>query len=504
MSHWSRRALAPGLLTLGLATGGCQFFGEFTVARLQLEGPGVAYNLPAGAVIALTTTEPGRDTGLSARFNTTAGQLETFAAAITVPAAFTFNGFDALGPANTVIGHYAFDFAPSPNGDGLPEVVLTLRSISNDTAYVDINFNGTFQSGLEPVVTHSINLSGAHVFTATIPLGGDGLTGTTTAQFSAGILVSLATGILKNPTAPGVFTLSAVFTSVDPETDGANNNTGQTPLQVATTRDVTVASGPLLAAMLPSGRAVVFGTAATAFVSVINTGPVAATACRIALVTALRAQLTYQTTDPATNTLTGSANTPATIGPGAVGTFLVAVTPTPVLIPPARPLPPTDVEFQFLCANAGPAPILPGTNTLLLSAALLPVPDVIAIASTPTNDGIVLVPGLTGTGAFGVSGVNIGAPATITVRPVARPGVPVTMAICETTGSPTAQCQSPPAATVQAAFAADAPRTFSVFVAGTGTPIPVDLAASRASVFFEQTDGTVRGATSVAVQTGPP
>jgi hypothetical protein len=346
-------------------------------------------------------------------------------------------------------------------------------------------------------------VTNAHVFTATIPRGGDGLAATITAQFSAGILVSLATGVLRSPAVPGVYTLSAVFTSVDPETDGASNSIGEPPRQIATSRDVTVADGPLLAAMLPTGRAVVFGTAATVFVSVINSGAVAATGCRIALVTALRAQLTYQTTDPATNALTGSPNTPVAIGPGAVQSFLVAVTPTPVVFPPGRPLAPTDVELEFVCANTGPAFILPGTNTLLLSAASSPVPDVIAIAATPTNDGIVLVPGVNGTGVFGVSGVNIGAPATIIVRPVARPGVPVALAVCDTTGSPGAQCLAPPAATVQATFAANAPRTFSVFVSGAGTPIPVDLAASRASVRFEQADGTVRGATNVAVQTGP-
>jgi hypothetical protein len=55
-----------------------------------------------------------------------------------------------------------------------------------------------------------------------------------------------------------------------------------------------------------------------------------------------------------------------------------------------------------------------GLNTLLFSASAMPVSDIIALAATLNNDGIVNFPGTNGTGAFAVAAVNVVATETIT------------------------------------------------------------------------------------------
>src|SRR5207302_10934576 len=98
-----------------------------------------------------------------------------------------------------------------------------------------------------------------------------------------------------------------------------------------------------------------------------------ASGCAVAPGSGLPASFDYQTTDPATNALIGTANTPAAIAAGGLQTFVVAFTPSASFAA-------TNVPFSFACANAAPAPIQVGLNTLLLSASASPVADVVALA----------------------------------------------------------------------------------------------------------------------------
>ena len=160
----------------------------------------------------------------------------------------------------------------------------------------------------------------------------------------------------------------------------------------------------VVAALLPSSRSVQVGAPATAFATIINVGQAIAAACSIAPLTSVPASFVYQTTDPATNQVTGFPNAAANIAAGAAQSFVFAVTPTALFAP-------TDVQFSFDCANSDPAPINSGLNTLLLSASATPVPDIVALAATLSNDGIVT---LASTGVFAVATVNLGATGTIT------------------------------------------------------------------------------------------
>jgi hypothetical protein len=248
----------------------------------------------------------------------------------------------------------------------------------------------------------------------------------------------------------------------------------------------------LVAAVLPSSRSVQVGATATAFAAIINAGSDTAIICAPTLITSLPATFAYQTTDPATNQIIGSPNTPVNVGAGATQSFVVALTPT-------APIAPTDVQFSFDCANSDPAPINVGLNTLLLSASATPVPDIVALAATLTNDGIVNIPGTNGTGAFAVATVNVGVSGSITaLADTGGASLPVNISICQTNPG-TGACLASPASTVPTTINANATPTFAVFVQGSGN-VSFDPAANRIFVRFSS-GGVTRGSTSVAVRT---
>jgi len=255
-------------------------------------------------------------------------------------------------------------------------------------------------------------------------------------------------------------------------------------------------AGPLFASVLPSSRSVQVGDPATAFATLINSGAGDATSCSIAPVPALAATFDYQTTDPATNALTGTVNTPVDIAAGASQSFVFAFTPT-------GPIAAQDVELTFACDNADPAATVVGLNTLLLVADPDPVPDIVALGATLGGNGIVDV--VSGSGVFAVATSNVGVEGSIAVT--ADDGgvdLPISIAICETDPG-TGACVNPATPTagpVVTTIGAGATPTFGFFISATGA-VPFDPANNRIFVRFVATGGSdvVRGATSVAVRT---
>jgi hypothetical protein len=249
----------------------------------------------------------------------------------------------------------------------------------------------------------------------------------------------------------------------------------------------------MVAAVLPSSRSVQVGTTATAFATLINGGTTAATACSFTPATSVPADFTFQTTDPATNQLIGTPNTPVAIPAGTAQSFIFALTPTDVIAP-------TDLWFNFTCANTAYSATIVGVNTLLFSASVDPVPDIIALAATIANDGVVNIQGAAGTGVFAVATVNVGSSASITASADTGTSVlPLALSLCQTEPT-TGACLAPPSATVTTVINGGETPTFGIFVAGAGT-VPFDPAANRIFVRFKDTDGFTRGSTSVAVQT---
>jgi hypothetical protein len=249
----------------------------------------------------------------------------------------------------------------------------------------------------------------------------------------------------------------------------------------------------LVDALLPISRSVMVGTPATAFAAMIAVGPGTATGCTIAPLSSVPATFAYQATNPATNQLIGTPNTPVDIPGGGFQTFVVAFTPT-------APFLPKDINLTFTCTNTAPASVVTGLTTLLLSASGPPIPDIVALAATLNSDGIVNIPGATGTGVFAVATVNVGAGGAITASAdTGATSLPVTLLLCETHPA-TGACLATPTSSVTMDIYANATPTFGVFVEGTAT-VPFDPAKNRIFVRFKDADAVTRGATSVAVRT---
>ena len=261
------------------------------------------------------------------------------------------------------------------------------------------------------------------------------------------------------------------------------------------------ADASLFSSTLPSSRSVEVGAAATAFATIINAGAADAAGCRIEPLNDVRAAFSYQTTDPTTNAVTGTPDTPVTVAAGASQSFVFSVVPD-------GPFSATNLLLGFTCSNAGPAPITTGLNTLLVSANSGGAPDIIALALTATGDGVLWLPDPTNSatpefGAFAVATSNLGAQSAVTVS--ARPsiGYQGTVLLCQTDPA-TGVCVNPalPTMLVTADIESGATPTFSIF-ARSDQAIGFDPAGARLFIEFKDAAGVVRGSTSVAIAGGP-
>ena len=255
----------------------------------------------------------------------------------------------------------------------------------------------------------------------------------------------------------------------------------------------SLVDSPLAAAVVPTSRSAQLGSTVTAFATLINTSAATATGCSLAPVTSLPASFFYQTTAPGTNAPTGSANTPVDIPAGGAQTFVFGLTP-------AAAFAPIDAQLAFSCSGVAPVSVLPGINTLLVSSSADPVPDIVAILATASNDGILHIPGASGSNAFAVATANLGSGDTITVSAaLGSPTLPLILVVCQTDPT-TGQCLAPAAASVSATVAAGATPTFAFFAAADAT-VPLDPVNNRIFVQFVDSTGVVRGSSSVAVET---
>lgn len=359
----------------------------------------------------------------------------------------------------------------TPSSNGIASVNAPLNSLVG----VFLNDSQPNTSGAPPGLNFSPQGLGTGFTTLSPALKqvffiGDGRTGTGTGAIQQFVVPTGATRLFLG-TVDGI---------------GWHTNSGNFTVQI----NGGGPSGGLAAAVLPLSRSVQVGNPATAFATIINATGAPATGCAIGLVTQLPlSNFLYQTTSAATNTLIGTANTPANIPAGGSQSFLISLTPSGTFGS-------TDVAFNFQCSSVAPAPVISGVNTLLLTAAGGPVPDVIALAATQGNTGIVNLVG--GSGAFAVATANVGASALITATvDTGSASLPIALSICQTGAG--GACVAPAGSSATVQINNGATPTFGVFASG--GPVPFNPAVNRIFVRFRDGGGVVRGATSVAVRT---
>ena len=257
----------------------------------------------------------------------------------------------------------------------------------------------------------------------------------------------------------------------------------------------SIAAPVVFASVLPDSRSVQLGSPATVFASMINAGSTALQNCQIALAATAPTGLTlsYQTTNSATNALTGTPNTPATIAGGnGLQSFLLIFQGTNAFSTAGLPL-------DFGCAGVAPAAVETGVDTIDLTLSTTPIADIIALAESASGNGVVSM-AVGATGAFAVASDNVGAGASIIVSVDTGAAIlPVTTTLCQSNPS-NGQCLATATPTVTLNFAAGATPTFSIFPQATGA-IAFNPATARLFVRFKDASGNLHGSTSLAVQT---
>jgi len=202
----------------------------------------------------------------------------------------------------------------------------------------------------------------------------------------------------------------------------------------------------------------------------------------------------FQETDSATNQPIGERDMPIDIAAGSAQSFIIGLTPN-------EELSPTEIGFSVSCDNAPVPSSIQGLNTMLFSASVAPVADVVALVATLQNDGIVRVDPSTDTGIFSVASVNLGDGAEISVSvDTGAASLPIDLILCQT-NPVTGVCMNPATPTanpVNVTINNSETPTFAVF-ASSSNEISLDPANSRVFVRFLDIAGVSRGATSVAV-----
>jgi hypothetical protein len=239
--------------------------------------------------------------------------------------------------------------------------------------------------------------------------------------------------------------------------------------------------------------------AATFFATIIITGAGTATNCRIEQVTpAGGAVFTYQTTNPATNQLTGTPNTPVNIPGGGFQTFFMAFASKGAFGP-------ADVTLAFVCDNTAPAQLITGVNAPTLGVSASPGPDIVALAAADAGivnlvgNSLALAATEASAGAFAVATVNVGAGGQITASADdGGAGLPIGLSLCQTNPA-TGACITGQLPSVAVTINSGETPTFAIFVTSNSV-VPFDPARNRVFVRFRDGAGVLRGATSVAVR----
>ncbi len=245
----------------------------------------------------------------------------------------------------------------------------------------------------------------------------------------------------------------------------------------------------------PSSRSLQVSEQGSVFVTALNPTAQAFTNCTATLdgMTVDSGNFSYQRTDPATNQVVGNVNDRFDIPAGGMQTWIQ-------FLQPAMTHAPQEVQVDMVCDGfSGQQAPTVGVDTFAFSVSTSRPLDVVAVGATISNDGILRIGSVGGSGAFAVASANLGSGGPITVSAgTGQTSLPVPLTVCQTNVQ--AQCLQPPAAQVAATIATNDTPTFSVFATAQQV-LPFSPGANRIYLNFYDQSGTLRGRTSVAVTT---
>lgn len=251
------------------------------------------------------------------------------------------------------------------------------------------------------------------------------------------------------------------------------------------------ATPQIVAAVLPTSRSAVIGQPVTAFATLINPSTTTARNCTLSPVQGLPAEFEFFATNAGDNSIASAANQPVDIPPNTAQSFLFSVLAT-------GEFDPLEMGLWFACENLGTVAQIDGLTSLLVGGSATPTPDLIVLAATPSADGVLALD-TNGGGAFALAGANVGVAGTLTVMAdTGAASLPIVLTVCATDAASNCVTPGGPQTSIQLEVAGAATPTFAVFATATG-PIAFDPANNRIRVRFVDSQGIVRGATSVAV-----
>ena len=506
--------------------------GNGTLAALIHPGAGVSVAIITPTADGAVTIDVAAGAAADA-----AGNASTAAAQFSVTHDATAPTVAIAGPAGPVSAAFAatFTFSENVTGFALDDITVGNGVASNFQATSGSVYNATITPTADGAVTIDV-AAGAAADAA-------GNASTAAAQFSVtkitlhtltvgnsgvgvGTIVSAPAGIDCGATCAAQFESGTDITltaAAGAESRFSRWTSGPCADSVVATCEVTLNAdqtvearfvsenlpdGRIVAAALPGARSsYIGGPTLTVFFSVVSRVTTPAQGCRIAAANDPPFTFSYRAVD-AGNAATGPINPFFDIQAGGIESFVLIMEPTATTGGEGYTFLP-----QVVCENATLTPVDGISSVFLSISATPPVPDLLAIGTTVSNDGVVRIPATGNRVSFmAASAINIGAgdgsaganQATITASvDTGATSLPATLEVCESgpTGCITPRGQT----TTTTLYDPNVAKTYTVFVRANGSEtIPFSPANARVFLRFRDAGGVLRSVTSAAISAPAP
>lgn len=180
--------------------------------------------------------EPGASTAHTMVLTPPGNTLLTRTILLTLSTAYAFHGFTAL-QGNP--GEYRI---VDPTGTLV--LLAPILALSTTAAFIDLNNSGSHEAQWEPLIQWQAISATLQGFLITFPLWAGGPPGMAAYKLTDFAILTLFAGLLSNPLIAGTYRHNYTFTSIDPDSGGDNDNSGNSPVTRTLSHTVTIARQP--------------------------------------------------------------------------------------------------------------------------------------------------------------------------------------------------------------------------------------------------------------------